>query len=86
MAITKGSLIPVGARVRIRRAGMPIDPAVVGRTGVVVDATPYRARSYGVAIDGERALRMFAPAELEAIEKRELSPARERAKARRALP
>lgn len=86
MAITEGSRIPVGTRVRVQRGGMPIDPAVVGRTGVVVDATPYRARSYAVAIDGEREQRMFAPAELEVAETRELSPAREQAKTRRALP
>lgn len=86
MAITEGALISSGTRVRVRRAGAPLDPAVVGRTGTLVDSTPYRAKSYGVVLDGEREMRMFAPAELEAVEPLTLPPDRERAKSRSALP
>lgn len=86
MAITEGALMSSGTRVRVRRAGAPLDPAVVGRTGTVVDSTPYRARSYGVILDGEGEIRMFAPAELEVVERRSLPPDREEAKGRRALP
>lgn len=86
MAITDGALISSGTRVRVRRANAPLDPAVIGRMGTVVDSTPYRARSYGVVLDGEREMRMFSPAELERGEQPSLPPDREEAKARRALP
>lgn len=86
MAITQGGLIPVGGRVRIRRGAAPLDPDIVGRTGTVIDATPYRAHSYGVVLDGERDTRMFAADELEELEELTLPPDREQAKRWRALP
>ena len=86
MAITQAALIQEGARVRVRRADAPIDPAAVGRTGIVVDASEYRPYSYGVQLDGDDAARMFAPAELEILAQDKLPPERQQAKQRRALP
>lgn len=84
MAVT-GALIPEGSRVRVRRGRFPLDPAVVGRAGTVVSASEYRAYAYGVTLDGEQAVRYFAPEELEVTSER-LPPDREAAKRRRALP
>lgn len=86
MAITENALISPGTRVRIRRGAYPIDAAMLGRTGVVVDASPYRAHAYGVVLDGEGEPRIFSPDELERIETPTLPPDRRDAKRRRALP
>lgn len=87
MATTAGSLIPEGRRVRVKRGPYPLDPDIVGRTGTVMDATPYRARSYAVVLDGSSDPRMFAREELEAIEPPELfAPDRKAAKRRLPLP
>jgi hypothetical protein len=85
MAVT-GALIPQGTRVRIQRGVLPLDPAVVGRTGTVVDASEYRAHSYGVLLDGDAEMRYFAPDELQVVEAPALPPDREAARQRRALP
>jgi hypothetical protein len=86
MAVTAGALLPEGTRVRIRRGALPVDASVVGRSGVVVDSSEYRTNNYGVQLDGERQMRMFAPAELEVVEALGLPADREEAKKRRALP
>jgi hypothetical protein len=68
MSITERSLLQEGTRVKIRRADMPLQSGVVGRTGMVVDSDPYRPNRYGVILDGEVQVRYFAPNELEHAE------------------
>jgi hypothetical protein len=83
-----GALIPEGSRVRIKRGGLPLDPAAIGRMGTVVESNEYRANRYGVLLDGEQEVRFFAPVELEALEEQPmmLTADRQAAKSRRALP
>jgi hypothetical protein len=85
MAIPIASL-PEGTRVRVQRAHLPQDPAVVGRTGVVVSATEYRDESVGVVLDGESLPRYFTPGEVEVVAVVPHAPERETAKQLRALP
>ena len=86
MSITAGALLPEGTRVRIRRGAMPQDARLVGRTGIVVDSSEYRANNYGVLLEGEQQMRMFAPAELDVIEALGLPADRQAAKKRLAVP
>jgi hypothetical protein len=79
-------VLPEGTRVRVRRAGLPQDPGVTGRTGVVVMATEYRDNAAGVVLDGESAVRYFTPGELEVVTAVPLPPERESAKKLSALP
>lgn len=79
-------LLPIGTRVQIQRASFPLDGAVEGRTGHVTDASEYRAHRYGVVLDGDTETRYFRPEELVALEAPALTPDRENAKRRRALP
>jgi hypothetical protein len=79
-------LVSSGARVRVKRGVLPSDPAFIGRTGTVVEATEYQTNMYGVVLDGERETRMFSPSELEVVEAEALPPERQEAKQRRALP
>lgn len=81
-----GALVPEGARVRIRRGQLPLDPTAVGRMGTVVASSVYQPHRYSVILDGEDAPRIFAPVEIERIEEFQLSPDREAAKLRSALP
>ncbi len=81
-----GALIPEGTRVRVRRGALPLDPVAIGRTGMVMEASEYRAHRYGVLLDGDGETRFFAPEELEVVEAPALAPEREEAKRRRALP
>lgn len=85
MAVT-GALLQEGARVRIRRGSLPLDSAVIGRTGTVVEANEYQAHRYGVLLDGDTEVRLFTRAELELLSDPESSADREAAKQRRALP
>lgn len=85
MAIPIASL-PEGTRIRVQRSHLPQDPAVVGRTGVVVSATEYRDEAVGVVLDGESALRYFTPGELVVVGEVPPAPEREKAKQLRALP
>jgi hypothetical protein len=80
------SVIPEGTRVRIRRGRLPLDPAVIGRSGIVADASEYHAYRYGVLLDGTQEQRYFAPDELEVMQQLELPAEREEAKRRPALP
>lgn len=79
-------LLPMGSRVRVRRASWPLEAGVEGRTGHVADASEYRPHRYGVLLDGEQTVRYFRPEELIALEALELAPEREAAKRLRALP
>jgi hypothetical protein len=65
---------------------LPQDPAVTGRTGVVLAASEYSTNALGVVLDGESSTRYFAPGELEVVAQVPLPPERETAKSRRALP
>lgn len=80
------ALIPLGARVRVKRGVLPNDDALTGRTGTVIQASEYQPNAYGVVLDGERETRMFSPTELEVVEADALPPERQEAKQRRALP
>jgi hypothetical protein len=81
-----GALIPAGARVRIRRGELPLDPTAIGRMGTVVESSEYQAHRYGVILDGEQEPRVFAPSELERVEGYTLPADREAARSRPALP
>lgn len=80
------AVLPEGTRIKVRRASLPQDPAVHGRTGVVVIASEYRDNALGVVLDGESTTRYFTPGELEVVTQLPLPPERESAKAKRALP
>ncbi len=80
------TIIPLGARVRVRRGIVPADPALLGRTGTVVEASEYTQARYGVALDGEAQIRVFGLGELEIVEYEPLPPERQQARQRRALP
>lgn len=79
-------VLPEGTRVKIMRGALPQDPALIGRTGVVVKASEYQDNAAGVVLDGESALRYLAPGELEVIEQVPPPPERELAKQMRSLP
>jgi hypothetical protein len=79
-------LLPEGTRVRIQRSALPQDPALTGRTGVVVRASEYTPHMIAIALDGEAAIRQFGPGELEVVEQPALPPERQAAKRLRALP
>ncbi len=64
MATTEFSVLQRGTRVTIQRGSMAIDPALVGREGMVVDASQYHPHRYGVVLDGESEMRTFAADEL----------------------
>jgi hypothetical protein len=58
---------PQGTRVRIVRGRFPLDPSAEGRTGIVVHLLPGGGDRYGVQLDGESRISVFAEDELEAI-------------------
>jgi hypothetical protein len=78
--------VPEGTRVKIKRGMFPQDPAFLGRTGVVVNASEYQTQNVGVSLDGTTEVRFFTPDELEVTEEAALPPDRESAKRRRSLP
>jgi hypothetical protein len=86
MAVTTGSLLPAGTRVRVRASDLPLDPGVRGRPGTVVTSNDYRPNMYAVLLDGDTDVRVFAPRELEITAARALAAPREAAKRLRALP
>ena len=79
-------LLPLGARVRVRRVTWPLEAGVEGREGAVTDASEHRPHRYGVSLDGETRVRYFRPEELETIVAPALPPDAVDAKRRRALP
>jgi len=79
-------VISEGTRVRIVQGPFPQDPALTGRTGVVIASNEYSTHNIGVVLDGENAPRSFAPQELEPTEAIALPPERQAAKRLRALP
>ena len=80
------AVIPMGARVRVRRGPLPTDLALIGRSGTVVESSEYNPARYGVALDGEPQVRVFALGELEIVQYEALPPERQQARLRRALP
>lgn len=68
----KAVRFPQGTRVVLRRGGLPMDPNLTGRTGMVVETYANKAHRYGVQLDGEDQLRILREDELEA----ESTPAR----------
>ena len=42
-----------GTRVRVRRGRYPLDPSLIGRTGLIVENDEYRPHRYGVVLYGE---------------------------------
>ncbi len=61
----KISLFPQGTRVRIRKGPFPLDPALEGRTGLVVRHGREIPDKVLVQLDGEGTTRAFMDAELE---------------------
>lgn len=57
-----------GTRVKIRKGIFPMDPALLGRTGLVIETDDYRPKHYGVQLDGESRVRDFTEDELEPLE------------------
>lgn len=80
------AVIPQGTRVRVQRGRLPLDPAEIGRTGTVVEASEYSPNRYGVLLDGEPELRYYAPDELVVAEAPQPAPDREDAKRRLPRP
>lgn len=78
--------VPQGTRVKIKQGFFPQDPALIGKTGVVVAASEYQTQSVGVALDDSTEVRYFSPNELEVTHLEALPPDREAAKQRRSLP
>ena len=61
------SRIAQGTRVRVRRGRYPLDPRLIGRTGLVVETDDYRPERYGVVLDEETDQREFNEDELEPL-------------------
>jgi hypothetical protein len=78
--------LPEGARVEVVRGNLPQDPAALGRIGTVVAVSEYRYNQVGVLLDGEAAVRYFAPGELRVVAAPPPAPERELAKERKPLP
>ena len=64
------SVYSQGTRVQVRRGRYPIDPKLVGRTGLIVATDDYRPQRYGVVLDEETERREFNEDELEPLAQR----------------
>jgi hypothetical protein len=56
-----------GTRIRIRRGRYPMDPPLIGRTGLIVETDDYRPERYGVVLDEEDEVRDFNEDEIDVI-------------------
>jgi hypothetical protein len=56
-----------GTRVRVRRGRWPMDAALIGRSGLIVETDDYRPQRYGVVLDEEEEVREFAEDEIEPL-------------------
>ena len=56
-----------GTRVRVRRGRFPMDPALIGCTGLIVGTVKYRPQRYGVILDDEAEMRELNEDELEPL-------------------
>ncbi len=79
-------LIPPGARVKVRRSTLPIDPLYLGWTGTVVTSTEYEPSRVDVALDGTGEIRQFSPMELERVDRPAIEADRAAAGRRLARP
>lgn len=87
MSTTELSVLPRGARVRVKRGRFPTDPSLIGRSGTVVEHSVYSAHKVDVTLDGEPRIRTFAVDEVEVVEGPEaIPPEQEAAKKRLARP
>jgi hypothetical protein len=59
---------PPGTRVELVRGSFPMDPSLVGRSGLVVETDEYRPGRYGVQVDGEAEVRDLLEEELVPVE------------------
>jgi hypothetical protein len=55
---------PPGTRVKLVRGSFPMDPSMIGRTGLIVETDDYRPGRYGVQLDGETGVRDVLEEEL----------------------
>lgn len=74
MSVTELSVLPHGARVKVRRGPYPSDPALLGQVGTVVEHSVYFPTKVSVTLDGEPSIRTFATAELEVVDGPEAIP------------
>lgn len=87
MSITERSVLPHGTRVKVIRGRFPSDPSSIGRMGTVMEHSVYYPNKVDVAMDGNPAIRTFAPDEIEVVEGPEsVPPDHEAAKKRLARP
>jgi hypothetical protein len=56
-----------GTRIRVRRGRFPMDPTLIGRTGLIVETDDYRPLRYGVVLDEEVEVRELNEDEIEPI-------------------
>ena len=56
---------PQGTRVTVRQGSFPIDPTLVGRSGIVLHQPRGGGVRYGIQLDGETRIRVFTEEELE---------------------
>ncbi|CAN5801198.1 hypothetical protein BH23GEM11_BH23GEM11_04570 [soil metagenome] len=61
----KVTRFPQGTRIRVRKGRFPMDPALPGRTGIVLHPDRLVPSKLGVQLDGETRLRTFVEDELE---------------------
>lgn len=59
---------PQGSRVKVRRGRLPMNAALIGRSGTVVELSDYRPGRYGIVLDGEDDVREFREDELSRLE------------------
>jgi hypothetical protein len=60
----KISRFPQGSRVQIQKGSFPLDPAMIGRTGMVLDHDRANPHKVNVQLDGEESIRTFMDFEL----------------------
>jgi hypothetical protein len=63
----KAFLYAPGTRVTVVRGPFPVNPSLLGRSGVVVETDEYRPQRYGVQLDDESRVRDFHEDELEPL-------------------
>ena len=56
-----------GTRVRVKRGRYPMDPALIGRIGLIRETDDYRPQRFGVVLDEETEVRDFHEDELEPL-------------------
>lgn len=74
MAITELSVLPHGTRVKVIRGPFPSDPALLGRTGTVVEHSTYFPHKVELSLDGDPRIRVVAASELEIVSGPEAIP------------